>query len=151
MRRAGFRIQLLKKKYYTEPAIDNKKTIINHANHLRNPANTAEKISQGLARHRSRRIHRLKSYAVTKVVNEMYADDFAKAYTFQTTGLRYFNIFGQRKDSNGAYAAVISKWFVGFINCETTFIDGDGETSRDFCYIGNCIQANLLATTVDDR
>ncbi len=92
----------------------------------------------------------LSPYAVTKVVNELYMDVFAKVYNFKTIGLRYFNIFGQRQDPNGAYAAVIPKWFAGLINNEPVFINGDGETSRDFCFIENCVQANLLAATVAD-
>jgi len=91
----------------------------------------------------------LSPYAVTKVVNELYADVFAKSYNFKTIGLRYFNIFGQRQDPNGAYAAVIPKWFVGLIKGETVYINGDGETSRDFCFIDNCVQANLLAATIE--
>lgn len=93
----------------------------------------------------------LSPYAVTKLVNELYADVFAKTYNFNTIGLRYFNIFGQRQDPDGAYAAVIPKWFAGLINNETVYINGDGETSRDFCYIDNCVQANLLAATVRDE
>lgn len=92
----------------------------------------------------------LSPYAVTKLVNELYADVFAKTYNFQTIGLRYFNIFGQRQDPNGAYAAVIPKWFAGLINQETIFINGDGETSRDFCFIDNCVQANILAATTEN-
>ena len=92
----------------------------------------------------------LSPYAVTKVVNELYADVFAKTYDFKTIGLRYFNIFGKRQDPNGAYAAVIPKWFAGLINGETIYINGDGTTSRDFCYIENAVQANLLAATVTD-
>lgn len=93
----------------------------------------------------------LSPYAVTKVVNELYADVFAKAYGFKTIGLRYFNIFGQRQDPNGAYAAVIPKWFAGLIQNESVFINGDGETSRDFCFIDNCVQANILSATVEDE
>jgi UDP-N-acetylglucosamine 4-epimerase len=93
----------------------------------------------------------LSPYAVTKLVSELYADVFAKAYNFKAIGLRYFNIFGRRQDPNGAYAAVIPKWFAGLIDNETVFINGDGETSRDFCYIDNCVQANLLAATVEDE
>ena len=92
----------------------------------------------------------LSPYAVTKMVNELYADVFAKTYDFKTIGLRYFNIFGKRQDPNGAYAAVIPKWFAGLINGETIYINGDGTTSRDFCYIDNAVQANLLAATVTD-
>jgi UDP-N-acetylglucosamine 4-epimerase len=87
----------------------------------------------------------LSPYAVTKYVNELYADVFARTYGFQTIGLRYFNIFGRRQDPNGAYAAVMPKWFSALIRGEELFINGDGETSRDFCYIDNCVQANLLA------
>lgn len=93
----------------------------------------------------------LSPYAVTKLVNELYADVFARSYNFKTIGLRYFNIFGPRQDPNGAYAAVIPKWFAGLIDNETVFINGDGETSRDFCYIDNCVQANILAATVADE
>ncbi len=93
----------------------------------------------------------LSPYAVTKLVNELYTDVFAKTYGFKTIGLRYFNIFGQRQDPNGAYAAVIPKWFSGLIKNETVFINGDGETSRDFCFIENAVQANLLAATAQDE
>lgn len=90
----------------------------------------------------------LSPYAVTKLVNEQYADVFARAYDFRTIGLRYFNIFGPRQDPNGAYAAVIPKWTSAMIRNEPLWINGDGETSRDFCYIANAVQANLLAATV---
>jgi UDP-N-acetylglucosamine/UDP-N-acetylgalactosamine 4-epimerase len=89
----------------------------------------------------------LSPYAVTKVVNELYADVFAKTYGFETIGLRYFNVFGRRQNPNGAYAAVIPKWAGSMIQGEEIFINGDGETSRDFCYIDNAVQANLLAAT----
>ena len=89
----------------------------------------------------------LSPYAVTKVVNELYANVFAKTYGFKTIGLRYFNIFGKRQDPNGSYAAVIPKWVAAIINKEDVFINGDGETSRDFCYIENTVQINLLAAT----
>jgi UDP-N-acetylglucosamine 4-epimerase len=89
----------------------------------------------------------LSPYAVTKYVNELYADVFAKTYGFNTIGLRYFNVFGKRQDPNGAYAAVIPKWAAGMIQGEDIFINGDGETSRDFCFIENAVQANLLAAT----
>jgi UDP-N-acetylglucosamine 4-epimerase len=92
----------------------------------------------------------LSPYAVTKVVNEMYADTFARNYNFQTIGLRYFNVFGRRQTPNGAYAAVIPKWTGAMINGEEIFINGDGETSRDFCYIENAVQANLLAAATTD-
>ncbi len=93
----------------------------------------------------------LSPYAVTKLVNELYAGVFARGYGFRAIGLRYFNIFGRRQDPNGAYAAVIPKWFGGLIRGKTVYINGDGETSRDFCYIDNCVQANLLAATAPDE
>lgn len=89
----------------------------------------------------------LSPYAVTKYVNELYADVFAKAYGFKTIGLRYFNVFGKRQDPNGAYAAVIPKWAAALLRSETVDINGDGETSRDFCFVANAVQANLLAAT----
>lgn len=92
----------------------------------------------------------LSPYAVTKYVNELYADVFALCYGFKTIGLRYFNVFGKRQDPNGAYAAVIPKWTATMINGDELFINGDGETSRDFCFIENAVQANLLAATVNE-
>ena len=92
----------------------------------------------------------LSPYAVTKYVNELYGDVFARCYGFTTIGLRYFNIFGQRQDPDGAYAAVIPKWISSMVKNEPVFINGDGETSRDFCYIDNMVQANLLAATSVD-
>ncbi len=92
----------------------------------------------------------LSPYAVTKYVNELYADVFSRCYGFQTIGLRYFNVFGQRQDPNGAYAAVIPKWTAALISGEDVFINGDGETSRDFCFIENTVQANILAATATD-
>jgi UDP-N-acetylglucosamine 4-epimerase len=92
----------------------------------------------------------LSPYAVTKLVNELYASVFSRTYGFKTIGLRYFNIFGQRQDPDGAYAAVIPKWFAGLLKGEPVFINGDGETSRDFCFIDNCVQANIFAATADD-
>lgn len=89
----------------------------------------------------------LSPYAVTKYVNELYADVFARCYGFQATGLRYFNVFGKRQDPNGAYAAVIPKWTAAMIEGEDVYINGDGETSRDFCFVENAVQANLLAAT----
>ena len=89
----------------------------------------------------------LSPYAVTKYVNELYADVFARSYGFTTIGLRYFNVFGKRQDPNGAYAAVIPKWTASMIKGEDVFINGDGETSRDFCFVDNAVQANLLAAT----
>lgn len=93
----------------------------------------------------------LSPYAVTKYVNELYADVFARSYGFTTIGLRYFNVFGKRQDPNGAYAAVIPKWTAAMIAGEDVFINGDGETSRDFCFVDNAVQANLLAATTSDQ
>lgn len=89
----------------------------------------------------------LSPYAVTKYVNELYAEVFARCYGFATIGLRYFNVFGPRQDPNGAYAAVIPKWTADLLRGEPVFINGDGETSRDFTYVANAVQANLLAAT----
>jgi len=91
----------------------------------------------------------LSPYAVTKYVNELYANVFACCYGFNTIGLRYFNIFGRRQDPNGAYAAVIPKWTAALLAGGKVYINGDGETSRDFCFIANAVQANLLAATVE--
>lgn len=93
----------------------------------------------------------LSPYAVTKYVNELYAGVYARAYGFKSIGLRYFNVFGKRQDPNGAYAAVIPKWTASMINGEEVFINGDGETSRDFCFIENTIQMNILAATAADE
>lgn len=92
----------------------------------------------------------LSPYAVTKYVNELYAGVYARTYDFKTIGLRYFNVFGQRQDPNGAYAAVIPKWTAAMIQSEDVYINGDGETSRDFCFIENTVQMNILAATADD-
>jgi UDP-N-acetylglucosamine 4-epimerase len=92
----------------------------------------------------------LSPYAVTKYVNELYSDVFAKTYNFKTIGLRYFNVFGKRQDPNGAYAAVVPRWIAAMIAKEVVGINGDGETSRDFCYVKNVVQANLLAATSND-
>ncbi|OTG97253.1 NAD-dependent epimerase/dehydratase family protein [Acinetobacter sp. ANC 4973] len=92
----------------------------------------------------------LSPYAVTKYVNELYADVFARTYAFKTIGLRYFNVFGKRQDPNGAYAAVIPKWTAAMIAGDEVFINGDGETSRDFCFIENTVQANILAATANE-
>ncbi len=89
----------------------------------------------------------LNPYSVTKVVNELYAQVFARTYGFKTIGLRYFNIFGKRQTPNGAYAAVIPKWIDAIKKGEAVYINGDGTTSRDFCYIDNAVQMNLLAAT----
>lgn len=93
----------------------------------------------------------LSPYAVTKYVNELYADVFARSYGFKSVGLRYFNVFGRRQDPDGAYAAVIPKWTAAMIKSDTVFINGDGETSRDFCYIENTVQANILAATTQNE
>ena len=92
----------------------------------------------------------LSPYAVTKLVNELYAQVFAKTYNFNSIGLRYFNIFGKRQDPNGAYAAVIPKWIEAIIKSKDVFINGDGETSRDFCYIDNAVQINILSALSDN-
>lgn len=87
----------------------------------------------------------LSPYAVTKLVNEQYAAVFSRCYDFHSIGLRYFNIFGPRQDPQGAYAAVIPKWTNAILCNDTVYINGDGETSRDFCYVENAVQANILA------
>jgi UDP-N-acetylglucosamine 4-epimerase len=92
----------------------------------------------------------LSPYAVTKYVNELYADVFGKTYGLQSMGLRYFNVFGSRQDPDGAYAAVIPKWIASMIKNESVYINGDGETSRDFCFIENVCQVNLLAATSEN-
>lgn len=92
----------------------------------------------------------LSPYAITKFANELYADVFASTYGFASIGLRYFNIFGARQDPNGPYAAVIPKWIAAMLDNEPVHINGDGETSRDFCYVANALQANLLAATTAD-
>jgi UDP-N-acetylglucosamine 4-epimerase len=91
----------------------------------------------------------LSPYAVTKYVNELYADVFGRTYGMESIGLRYFNVFGPRQDPNGAYAAVIPQWVSALIRNQPLKINGDGETSRDFCYVDNVVQANLLAATAD--
>jgi len=92
----------------------------------------------------------LSPYAVTKLVNELYAQVFARTYDFKTIGLRYFNVFGRRQDPSGAYAAVIPKWAEAMITHKPVVINGDGETSRDFCYIDNTVQVNILAAVAGD-
>ncbi|HYT60811.1 MAG TPA: SDR family oxidoreductase [Haliangiales bacterium] len=89
----------------------------------------------------------LSPYAATKYVNELYSGIFARCYGLQTLGLRYFNVFGPRQDPDGPYAAVIPKWIAAMMKNEPVFINGDGETSRDFCYVDNAVQMNLLAAT----
>lgn len=91
----------------------------------------------------------LSPYAVTKLVNELYAEVFARSYGFSSIGLRYFNVFGARQDPDGAYAAVIPRWTRAMLLGETVLINGDGETSRDFCFVDNAVQANLLAATTE--
>ncbi|RYU44058.1 Vi polysaccharide biosynthesis UDP-N-acetylglucosaminuronic acid C-4 epimerase TviC [Aliivibrio finisterrensis] len=93
----------------------------------------------------------LSPYAVTKYVNELYANVFSRTYGFKSIGLRYFNVFGPRQDPNGAYAAVIPKWTSSMISKESVYINGDGETSRDFCFIENVIQMNILSATSDEE
>ena len=92
----------------------------------------------------------LSPYAVTKYVNELYAEVFSRCYGFESVGLRYFNIFGPRQDPEGAYAAVIPKWIAAMIQRQPVFVNGDGETSRDFCYVDNAVQANILAALATD-
>ncbi|WP_227368677.1 NAD-dependent epimerase/dehydratase family protein [Halomonas sp. M20] len=92
----------------------------------------------------------LSPYAVTKYVNELYADVFSRTYGCKTVGLRYFNVFGPRQDPDGAYAAVIPKWTASMLTDEPVYINGDGDTSRDFCFVDNAVQANVLAAVADD-
>ena len=93
----------------------------------------------------------LSPYAVTKYVNELYGSVFQSAYGFPSTGLRYFNVFGPRQDPQGAYAAVIPLWTAAIIEGETLYINGDGETSRDFCFVDNAVQANILAAVAQEK
>ncbi len=93
----------------------------------------------------------LSPYAVTKYVNELYAQVFSRSYGVETIGLRYFNVFGRRQDPGGAYAAVIPRWVGNLLAGRPCTINGDGETSRDFCYVDNVVQANLLAATVENE
>lgn len=93
----------------------------------------------------------LSPYAVTKYVDELYADVFARCYNYSSIGLRYFNVFGQRQDPEGAYAAVIPQWAAALLRGKPVHINGDGETSRDFCYIDNVVQANLLASMAPEN
>jgi UDP-N-acetylglucosamine/UDP-N-acetylgalactosamine 4-epimerase len=92
----------------------------------------------------------LSPFSVTKYVNELYALVFARCYNFNSIGLRYFNVFGPRQDPDGAYAAVIPKWTAAILNGEDVLINGDGNTSRDFCYVENVVQANLLAAAANN-
>lgn len=91
----------------------------------------------------------LSPYAVTKYFNEVYAEVFSRCFDMQTVGLRYFNVFGPRQDPEGAYAAVIPLWFKALIQQQPVYINGDGKTSRDFCFVDNAVQANLLAALSD--
>lgn len=93
----------------------------------------------------------LSPYAVSKLTNELYAKAFSNCYNIETIGLRYFNVFGARQDPNGQYAAVIPVWVKALLNNEPIYINGDGETSRDFCYISNVVQANILAATTRNK
>lgn len=93
----------------------------------------------------------LSPYAVTKYVNELYMGVFQKCYGMESIGLRYFNVYGKRQNPNGAYAAVMPKWIGQILNGQDLFINGDGETSRDFTYIENVIQANILAGTTNNE
>lgn len=92
----------------------------------------------------------LSPYAATKLIDEIIAGVFARCYGCSSIGLRYFNVFGPRQDPNGPYAAVIPKWVDAFLSREPVYINGDGETSRDFCFVGNVVQANLLAATTQN-
>ena len=101
---------------------------------------------------REERIGRpLSPYAATKLIDEIYAQVYATAYDYRATGLRYFNVFGPRQDPEGAYAAVIPKWTATMLAGETVTINGDGETSRDFCFVANAVQANILAALAPDE
>ena len=93
----------------------------------------------------------LSPYAVTKYVNELYAGVYARTYGFKSIGLRYFNVFGKRQDPNGAYAAVIPKWTQAMLDNQEVWINGDGLTSRDFCYVSNAVQMNILAATAEAK
>src|SRR6266496_2588929 len=92
----------------------------------------------------------LSPYAATKLMNEVYADVFARAYGLESIGLRYFNVFGPRQDPEGAYAAVIPRWIAALLEGQPITIYGDGDTTRDFCYVANVVQANLLAAAATD-
>lgn len=105
---------------------------------------------QQLPKVESRIGQQLSPYAVTKYVDELYAANFARCYGFPSIGLRYFNVFGPRQKPDGPYAAVIPAWILAMLNREAIYINGDGETARDFCYIDNAVQANLLAAMSED-
>ena len=93
----------------------------------------------------------LSPYAATKLIDEIYAEVYARSYGYRATGLRYFNVFGPRQDPEGAYAAVIPKWVAAMLRDEPVTINGDGETSRDFCFVANAVQANILAALAPDE
>jgi len=93
----------------------------------------------------------LSPYGASKLINEIYAEMFARCYGLKTVGLRYFNVFGARQDPQGAYAAVIPRWIAAMIGGAPVYINGDGETSRDFCYVANAVQANLLAALAEEE
>ena len=107
--------------------------------------------SQDLPKREDRIGNPLSPYAATKLANEIYAAVYARTYGFKATGLRYFNVFGPRQDPDGAYAAVIPKWTAAMIGGQTVTINGDGQTSRDFCYVANAVQANLRAALARDE
>lgn len=92
----------------------------------------------------------LSPYAVTKYLNELYADVFGRCYGLTSVGLRYFNVFGTRQDPDGAYAAVVPRWFAAMLGGEPCVINGDGATSRDFCFVANAVQANVRAALCDE-
>jgi UDP-N-acetylglucosamine/UDP-N-acetyl-alpha-D-glucosaminouronate 4-epimerase len=107
--------------------------------------------SQELPKREERIGNPLSPYAATKLANEIYADVYARTYGFKATGLRYFNVFGPRQDPDGAYAAVIPKWTAAMIGGQQVTINGDGQTSRDFCYVANAVQANIRAALAPDE
>jgi UDP-N-acetylglucosamine 4-epimerase len=107
--------------------------------------------SPGLPKQEGALGHMLSPYAATKLINEIYADVFGRCYRLQAIGLRYFNVFGPRQDPEGPYAAVIPKWVAALLHDQPVHINGDGRTSRDFCYVANAVQANLLAATTQRR
>ncbi len=107
--------------------------------------------SQELPKREDRIGQPLSPYAATKLADEIYASVYARSYGFKATGLRYFNVFGPRQDPNGAYAAVIPKWTAAMMTGETVTINGDGQTSRDFCYVANAVQANIRAALAGDE
>jgi UDP-N-acetylglucosamine 4-epimerase len=107
--------------------------------------------SPGLPKREAEIGNPLSPYGATKYMDELYAQVFGRCYSMRTVGLRYFNVFGPRQDPNGAYAAVIPKWIDALIHGEPVVIYGDGETTRDFCYIDNIVQANLLAACANEE